>query len=241
MKSTTVKPTVGRKSGPARGVRLIAGLGAMVAWGALLAAPAQAEAVPGETAATVSVPLRQAVADLPVADEDRTGYSRSAFRHWVDEDGDGCNTRAEVLVEEAVTPPDVGDGCRISGGEWDSYYDGQRVGNASGLDIDHVVPLAEAWDSGASEWRAERRMRYANDLGDARALVAVTARQNRSKADKDPAEWLPALSDAHCRYVTEWTAVKLRWGLTVDTREREALTSLAAGCPDETLTVEQAP
>ncbi|RCV49735.1 HNH endonuclease [Marinitenerispora sediminis] len=212
----------------------------MAAWAAVLAAPAHAEAAPAAPE-TVSVPLRQAVADLPVADEDRTGYRRSEFRHWVDEDRDGCSTRAEVLLEEAVTPLTVGERCRISGGEWDSYYDGERVADASGLDIDHVVPLAEAWDSGASEWSAERRMRYANDLGDPRALVAVTARQNRSKADQDPAEWLPALPDAHCRYVAEWTAVKLRWGLTADTREREALTALAGGCPDETLTVETAP
>src|SRR5262245_23252417 len=75
-------------------------------------------------AATVSKPLRTMVADLPVASEVRTGYDRDLFNHWIDADGDGCNTRYEVLIAEAVTAPSVGSGCALSGGRWTSYYDG---------------------------------------------------------------------------------------------------------------------
>ncbi len=97
----------------------------------------------------------------------RDGYDRDAFRHWNTgaDPSDGCNTRAEVLLAEAVAPPVVGPGCRLSGGRWCSYYDQVWVTSASGLDIDHMVPLAESWGSGASAWTVQRREAYANDQG----------------------------------------------------------------------------
>ncbi|MFI0776290.1 HNH endonuclease family protein [Streptomyces sp. NPDC021212] len=196
-----------------------------------------AAADPGQTVTTT---LRQAINDLPIMDEDRTGYTRDKFRHWVDADRDGCNTRAKVLITEAIVPPTVGPGCAISGGLWHSYYDDMQQTVARSLDIDHMVPLAEAWDSGASTWTATQRQDYANDLGDERMLAAVTARENRSKADQDPAQWLPSDAGARCQYVGEWAAVKTRWKLTADSREANALAQLAAGCPDEQITVELA-
>lgn len=97
-------------------------------------------------------------------------------------------------------------------------------------------PLAEAWDSGASAWSGKRRERYANDLGDSRALVAVTARSNRQKSDQDVTEWLPDEAMV-CRYVADWTAIKLRWNLTLDPVEQQTLTGLAANCPNPPVTV----
>jgi len=118
--------------------------------------------------------LDQLLAMLTVATEDRTGYDRSLFRHWIDADGDGCNTRREVLIDEAVVPPTVGGGCSLIGGRWVSLYDGLVLTDAGKLDIDHVVALAEAWDSGASAWSADRRMRFANDLDVGWSLIAVS-------------------------------------------------------------------
>ena len=92
-----------------------------------------------------------------------------------------------MLLDEAVEPPTVGPRCRLSGGRWWSYYDQVWVTSASGLDIDHMVPLAESWDSGASAWTAEQREAYANDQRADASLVAVTARSNRSKSDGGPA------------------------------------------------------
>ncbi|MER8162157.1 HNH endonuclease family protein [Streptomyces sp. NPDC094472] len=178
----------------------------------------------------------QAIAELPVADESRAGYERTKFRHWVDTDRNGCNTRAEVLLAEAIEPPMVSGRCTISGGIWHSYYDNIDVQGARALDIDHMVPLAEAWDSGASTWSAQERQDYANDLGDARSLAAVSARENRSKADQDPSQWLPANPGARCRYIEEWTVVKSRWGLSADPREVTALTDLADSCHDASIT-----
>lgn len=227
--------TVWRRSALVAGVMAAGVMAAGLAMGGVTAAPASA--APGDT---FTVFLTEAIAGLPVVDEDRTGYERTAFRHWIDEDRDGCSTRAEVLLAEATTAPQVGARCAVTGGVWHSYYDNSDVADASALDIDHMVPLAEAWDSGASQWTAARRQAYANDLGDSRALVAVTARENRQKADQDPATWLPQDENAHCRYLTEWVAVKTRWGLSVDTLEHAALGEISDRCEDTQITITEA-
>ena len=185
------------------------------------------------SASATELSLPEAIASLKVADESRAGYQRTSFKHWVDEDKDGCSTRNEVLIVEAKVKPTVGARCAISGGEWFSYYDSKTVTSAGGLDIDHMVPLAEAWDSGASQWDAAKRERYANDLGDDRSLIAVTAASNRSKSDQDPAEWLPPSVEVKCRYLSEWVATKLRWALTINAAERDALTQKSEGCTDK--------
>ncbi|MFI6289482.1 HNH endonuclease family protein [Streptomyces sp. NPDC051018] len=193
--------------------------------------------------AAETLPLVIAVSRLSVALENREGYERESFRHWNAglDPRDGCNTRAEVLIAEAVEAPAVGARCALTGGSWWSYYDDQVVTPAGALDIDHMVPLAEAWDSGAYAWTAARREAYANDQGAPASLVAVTARSNRQKADQDPADWLPPSPDALCRYLTEWTATKLRWGLSVDENEQDRLFALAVGCADHEVTYEPAP
>ncbi|MFF8610938.1 HNH endonuclease family protein [Streptomyces sp. NPDC015346] len=195
-----------------------------------LALPASAQATPAAAAAQ-TFPLSYAIGQIPVADESRAGYTRDKFRHWNTglDPADGCNTRAEVLLAEATEAPGVAAGCKLSEGEWLSYYDEQEVSDPAKLDIDHMVPLAEAWDSGASAWTAKRREAYANDQDAAASLVAVTARTNRQKADQDPATWMPPAPGATCRYLAEWTATKLRWGLTADQAEIDAINVYAGG------------
>lgn len=139
-----------------------------------------ATAIPAHTAETLS--LHDGIEALPQAAESRDGYERTKFKHWINKDKDGCSTRNEVLLAEAVTQPSIGAGCKITGGTWRSYYDNTTVQGPSGLDIDHMVPLA-------------------NDLGAERSLVAVTAKNNRSKADQDPAQWMPPAADAQCTYL----------------------------------------
>ncbi|GAA2906403.1 HNH endonuclease family protein [Streptomyces mexicanus] len=189
---------------------------------------------PGQT---VTLPVRDALARLPVRAEDRTGYERSKFKHWIDADKDGCNTRAEVLKAEAVVAPVQGANCALSGGRWYSPYDDRYIDGARALDIDHLVPLAEAWDSGAYGWSTAEREAYANDLGDDRALIAVSAASNRSKADQDPTTWLPPAAGYRCPYVTDWVADKTRWGLSIDAGEQMALAQTLGQCPDIPVTV----
>ncbi|WP_069885941.1 HNH endonuclease family protein [Streptomyces luteocolor] len=216
----------------------------------LLALPALA-AGPAHAAPPAPAPHRLALTDaikaLPLAAESREGYQRTSFKHWIDEDHDRCSTRAEVLIAESRTEPVIEARCKVISGTWFSYYDGQTATDPKGLDIDHMVPLAEAWDSGASQWSPARRQDYANDLDAERSLVAVTAKTNRSKADQDPAQWLPPLADARCTYAADWTATKLRWSLTADKTEVTKLQELAEGCgrqeveyvpaPEDTITV----
>ena len=152
--------------------------------------------------------------ELAVAEDKLSGYKRSAFKHWIDADRNGCNTRAEVLIEEAIVKPKIGPKCKLTGGKWLSAYDGKTITNASQLDIDHLVPLAEAWRSGAWKWTSAQRQAFANDLENPEALIAVSASTNRSKGDKDPSLWMP--SENQCQYLNFWVQVKLKHGLTAD-------------------------
>ncbi|MFF1341912.1 HNH endonuclease family protein [Streptomyces sp. NPDC058290] len=114
------------------------------------------------------------------------------------------------------------------------------VTDAARLDVDHFVPLAEVHDSGGYAWDAARREAYANDQGSPDTLIAVSAASNRSKADKDPAEWMPTDGSYHCTYTATWVGTKLRWGLAVDEVERQALLGLAEDCPTTTVIYEPA-
>jgi Protein of unknown function (DUF1524) len=199
---------------------------------------AAATAAPSRHSATVVTKhLRGMVRALPVRAERRDGYDRDKFVHWISQ-GSGCDTRDVVLYREAVVKPEIEDGCSLVGGRWRSYYDGKTTTDPSTFDVDHLVALAEAWDSGARRWTGATRKRYANDLNDPRTLVAVTASSNRSKSDSDPQDWLPPRRP--CRYVREWVAVKTRWSLAVDRTEKRALTDLAGECKNVTLRVELA-
>ena len=177
--------------------------------------------------AASEVPALRILNSLQVNKETRDGYSRDLFKLWSDLDGDGCDTREQVLIAEAVAG--VVRGCTVVGGMWISAYDGVVTSDPSSFDIDHFVPLAEAWDSGAWNWSASRRERFANDTGYAGSLIAVTASSNRSKSDRDPADWLPARGQ--CTYVKTWIAVKYRWSLAIDLFEKSAVQRILAGCP----------
>ncbi|MGH9027588.1 MAG: HNH endonuclease family protein [Acidimicrobiia bacterium] len=171
---------------------------------------------------------------LTVAPErPRAGYDRNLFEHWIDADTDGCDTRREVLITESLEPLTIGPQCSLTGGRWRSRFDATTTTQASDLDIDHLVPLAEAWDSGADNWTATRRRRFANDLDYDGTLIAVTASANRSKADQDPATWKPPERTYWCTYANTWTTVKLRWNLTADPIEIDAIRGITDTCPDE--------
>lgn len=179
--------------------------------------------LPPGTAPAGAAPVER----LVVAPEGpRDGYDRDLFDHWVDADGDGCRTRCEVLAQERRT-----DLPGLPGGGWLSTYDGYTTDDPAELEVDHVVALAEAWDSGASGWSAQRRRDFANDLDEPGALAAVTSATNRSKADRDPASWQPPARDAWCGFATGWVTTKVKWGLSADEAEVRALTNMLRGCP----------
>src|SRR5690606_713514 len=123
----------------------------------------------------------------------------------------------------------TGDDCRITAGTWFSVYDGQTLTDPSDVDIDHMVPLANAWRTGAAQWSDEQRAAFANDL-DRPQLIAVSSSSNRSKGDQDPSQWKPPRQEYWCTYAQSWIAVKAHWRLSVTADEKAALADMLSSC-----------
>ncbi|WP_151081432.1 GmrSD restriction endonuclease domain-containing protein [Nocardioides cynanchi] len=215
-----------------------------LAIGSLLTAAAVAAAISQPLPAVASTHVihvreRAAIRNLPVAAHSHAGsYDRTAdFGDWI-EQGGGCDTRAVVLKTESLKPTTQNSNCTIETGKWFSYYDATTYTSGSAVQIDHTVPVENVWISGAWRWTQATRVRYYNDLGDSRTLVAVDSHDNESKGDQDPTTWIPA--HGKCRYVRSWVAVKTRWHLRVTAQEKSRLSQLAASCPNPTLTITRA-
>ena len=185
----------------------------------------------GNTPPAGSIAATTVLASLTVTPE-YTGplvYDRALFPHWIT-GPNGCDTRQQVLIRNSITPAQVDPfGCAVVAGDWYSPYDGATWTSPADLDIDHVVALSEAWDSGAYAWDTQRRTNYANDLSDQRSLIAVTSSVNASKGDSDPAGWLPLNNADICRYIGAWISIKARWNLTIDAVEKSTLRNLLGG------------
>ncbi|MER8047388.1 HNH endonuclease family protein [Streptomyces sp. NPDC094032] len=209
----------------ARRIGVAAASAALAATGLLATAPAAQAAPPTPVSAATA---RTYLAALTVqAAGSTTGYSRDLFPHWITQSGT-CNTRETVLKRDGVNV--VTDAaCASVSGSWYSEYDGATWTAASDLDIDHVVPLAEAWRSGANTWTTSQRQSFANDLTRPQ-LIAVTDNVNQAKGDKDPAQWMPSRTAYQCTYARMWVHVKYYWNLSVDPAEKSALQATLDGC-----------
>ncbi|MEU5009638.1 HNH endonuclease family protein [Streptomyces sp. NPDC021749] len=209
----------------ARRVSIAAGSAAAL-FGTLVLSGQSAQAAPPSppSAATARTYLAQ-IKQQPEGPQD--GYSRSKFPHWIDQ-GKGCNTREVVLKRDGKNVHQDGS-CAAVSGTWVSPYDGATWTKASDLDIDHVVPLSEAWKSGASKWTTARRQALANDLTHSQ-LIAVTDNVNQEKGDKDPAKWLPPKASYRCQYARMWVWVKHEYGMTADSAEKAALKKILDRC-----------
>jgi len=183
-----------------------------------------AEPTPGASLTITVAPIRTDVAD----------YKRSDWKHWTDEDGDCQDARQEVLLSESLVEVSFESErrCRVATGRWYAAFTGTHVDAPGDLDIDHLVPLKNAHDSGGWAWNSIRKQAYANYLGDPDHLIAVTKRANRSKGAKGPEEWRPADEGYWCRYATDWTEVKMEWGLTMTPRETEAVIVMLEACEE---------
>ncbi|MEV4262132.1 HNH endonuclease family protein [Kribbella sp. NPDC049584] len=190
----------------------------------LTAGPALAYPPTPPSASTAATQL----ASLTVKTEGSTsGYSRDLFPHWINQSGT-CDTREQVLKRDGIGVT-VDSSCQPTAGRWYSVYDATYVETSSGVDIDHIVPLAEAWKSGANTWTTARRQEFANNLTIAQ-LIAVSASSNRSKGDQDPSEWQPPNASVHCIYAREWIWVKYTYKLSLQSAEKTALQQMLATC-----------
>lgn len=205
-------------------------------WAALIAAGLLVGVIalvvdPQATATAPRIPTKaSAQAELnalTVAPErSMSGYSRDKFPHWETVSGT-CNAREQVLKRDGINVS-VNGSCYPTSGRWYSPYDNVTVYSASSVDIDHVVPLAEAWRSGARSWSTSKRRNFANDLYWPQ-LRAASSSSNRSKGDRDPAAWKPR-SAYHCTYAKMWIRTKYRWNLTAQSAEKTELQRMINTC-----------
>jgi Protein of unknown function (DUF1524) len=155
------------------------------------------------------------------------GYSRAKFPHWA-EQGDNCNTR-ELVLQRDGTDVKRDDKCLAVSGRWISVYDGKTFTDASDLDVDHTVPLANAWRSGASTWTQAKRKKFANDMTHPQ-LLSVSTVSNRSKGDQSPDQWQPPSKTYWCTYARSWVAVKSAYELSVTEAEKNKLGQMLDTC-----------
>jgi hypothetical protein len=159
-------------------------------------------------------------------------YNRAAdFGAWVDVDG--CkDTRAELLIRTSAVPVTFtrASQCTVKTGRWTDPWSGVTTTSAHEFQIDHTVPLANAWRSGAWAWTRQQRVAYANDLTDRRHLVPILASENESKSDRGPDEWKPPNHDAWCTYALVWDRIKVKWHLSATRTEWNALVAMALTC-----------
>ena len=192
-----------------------------------------------EAASAVSVKKERATAIIETlavkGRAAKTGYDRSSFSHWRDPDRNGCDARNDTLRRDLTNLVIKSDsnGCKVLGGVLADPYSGKNIDfvfGASLVDIDHVVALSNAWQTGAFQFTNEIRLQFANDPLN---LLAVSASLNRQKGDGDAATWLPPTKSYRCQYVARQIAVKKKYGLWVTKPEKVAMTTLLAKCPKE--------
>lgn len=212
----------------------------MVAVGAVAVGRAAQGWLPAGSTVQHTVPAAELAAALTALDQlevrgraPMTGYDRALFGDgWGDLDLDGCDTRNEVLARDLVAPVLDPDGCLVLSGTLVDPYGGTTIDFVRGphsdaVQIDHVVPLADAWQKGAQQWTAQRREQFANDQGN---LLAVEGELNQAKGAGDAATWLPPVRGFRCAYAIRQVLVKAEYGLWVTSAEREALTRQLDGC-----------
>lgn len=184
---------------------------------------------PGIAATSPSTRDRLAVLSIDDRPSPQGPYRREEWPHWSDVDRNGCDARQDALALWSVVPATVNRAgtCKVVVGSWVSPYDQMASNNPSDFDVDHLVPLENAFRSGGWAWSTERRRAFANDPGE---LVVASASSNRSKGSDPPDQWRPPFRDSWCAYADGWVKVKSTWGLTVTTSERDALGQMLDTC-----------
>ena len=162
----------------------------------------------------------------------KTGYARSQFPHWSDPDRNGCDARNDTLKRDLtnITYKAGTRDCKVIAGQLLDPFSGKVITFSATkvvIDIDHVVALSNAWQTGAAYFDKNKRSQIANDPLN---LIAVDAKLNRQKGDGDAATWLPPLKSYRCDYVARQIAVKAKYGLWVTQPEKNAIVKLLEKC-----------
>ena len=170
----------------------------------------------------------------------KTGYSRAQFPHWSDPDRNGCDARNDTLKRDLtnITYKVGTRDCKVVGGQLLDPFSGKSLtfsSTKSNIDIDHLVALSNAWQTGAAYFDKAKRTQIANDPLN---LLAVDAKLNRQKGDGDAATWLPPAKSFRCEYVAAQIAVKLKYSLWLTAPEKSAMSRVLESCPEQLLPVD---
>jgi hypothetical protein len=156
-------------------------------------------------------------------------YDRKTWPHWVDQDRDCQNTRAEILIRDSLEPVKFkrNKGCSVSWGKWFGPYTGKVFTKASDIDIDHIVPLGHAHKVGGANWSRAQKRRFANDFAN---LISVDDSTNQAKGSKSPARWKPPRREYWCTYASKWRRIKRKYSLTISVPEERSLRVMEKEC-----------
>ena len=185
-----------------------------------------------DAAPTIELGISEIPSNLPQ-------YDRDDWKHWIDEDGDCQNARHEVLIDESLADVEFKDAknCQVALGRWYDPFTAETLTDATKLDVDHMVPLKNAHDSGGWAWNKKRKSDYANYMKYEDHLIAVTASANRKKGAKGPDGWKPSNKAHWCDYATDWIEIKVEWDLTATELEWTALEEMIGTCEQPLLLV----
>jgi hypothetical protein len=194
--------------------------------------PSRAPGAPAPPSPSEARSMLRGIEVAPVGS--MAGYSREEFPHWAadgtefgwDEPDGSCDVRDDALVRDG-RGVEVDEECSITAGKWLDPFTGTTLEDSQDVDIDHIVPLANAWRSGGSNWDKGRREGYANDPG---VLLTVDDAANQTKGDKGPEAWLPPNADYRCEYASRWISIKHQWNLTANSQEKATLRQMLQGC-----------
>ena len=199
---------------------------------------------PARAASAASGPAADVLETLRVDDaQSKDGYDRDLFGYReTDDDGDGCDVRDEVLARdlEDVTFTTPG-GCQVQSGVLHDLYTGKTIDfvrgpqTSSAVQIEHVVALENAWQSGARDWDTAKRYKFGNDMYN---LLAADGEANSEKGSASAAYWLPTNADFRCEYAARQIGVKGKYDLSVTTQEKQAMLSVLRSCPGQEVPAE---
>ena len=199
-------------------------------------------ALPGDTPPEIPAVTSDQLLRIDEVSPDLPSYDRDDWRHWVDGDKDCQNTRHEVLIEESLAKVafKTDRKCQVATGEWFAPYTGETVTDATRLDIDHMIPLKNAHNSGGWAWDKSRKAAFANEMSYADHLIAVTASANRKKGARGPEAWKPTNKGYWCDYAVDWVRIKTDWDLSATKAEWGALQGMLETC-DSTPSIQAVP
>ena len=179
-----------------------------------------------------SLTCGNSIIDKETADDEKTRYRREDWKHWIDEDGDCQNTRAEVLISRSEVRVEFANSrdCRVVKGSWIGGLTGIILSDASDVDIDHVIPLSYAHRHGGSSWSSSKKEQFANDPLN---LIPAYDIENRRKSDKGPSEYLPSNKNLACAYLKRWKAIGIKYGLNIPSDDMFVIRDIISNAASE--------